>query len=351
MKKWLFGKVFIFIITIITIIVIVIKFYNLFSFPVLADGNYKQLKKIDKGKSEFTIAVFGDNKNSHKVFENLIDSVNNDPEIDFCIDLGDLVYDGEREKYNYFLNQVKRLNVPYLTAVGNHDIKEDGRAVYYNLYGPYYYSFNIGDAYFIILDDASEVELEQSQMAWLKSELKVSQKFKYKFVMFHVPLYDPREKIPPAPLFTIPIFKEYEFHHSLENKKQAGELIKLFENYNITHIYASHIHAYYTGKWGNIPFTITGGAGAELIGNDPQHDYYHYIKLEITPASYTETIVKLPTPDFEIFDRITHDLWIYIYAFFVIHFWDIILVLTLIYLGYYFIFIKYKILTYNKRNR
>ncbi|MCX7720777.1 MAG: hypothetical protein N2Z64_05775 [Dictyoglomus thermophilum] len=30
--------------------------------------------------------------------------------------------------------------------------------------------------------------------------------------------------------------------------------------------------------------TPAGGAGAELIGVDPQHDFYHYIKVNVTPT-------------------------------------------------------------------
>jgi len=325
MKNFFFNKVVLSIVALITLFVIGIKIYSAYFETDMCDNNFKEINKIKLNKTRFNVAIFGDNKNSHQVFESLIDSVNRDSTIDFAIDLGDLVYDGEMEKYQYFLGQFNGFKVPHLTAIGNHDIREEGRAVYYRLFGPFYYSFHFKNAYFIILDNANETELCGSQLTWLKTELEQAKNYKYKFVMFHVPFFDPRSKIPPKPFINIPIISEYEFHHSMSNKKQVDLLIKLFEKYNVTHIYASHIHAYYQGNWGNIPYTITGGAGAELIGTDREHDFYHYIKLQVADSTVTEKVIRLNSPDFEIFDRLTHDVWIYIYAFFVIHFWDIII--------------------------
>ncbi len=350
MKKYIFNKTLFFIVVVLLVVVLVAKIYSLFTFPAVTDNNYKQLQKIDTTQTEFSFAVFGDNKNSHAVFETLIDSLNQDSQIDFVLDLGDLVYDGEMEKYRWFLDQIGQCQKPFLTVVGNHDIREDGRKNYYNIFGPFYYSFHVGPAFFIALDDANEIQLEESQMSWLKQQLKAAKNFKYKFILLHVPFYDPRKKATARPLFSIPVLREYEFHHSLDNKRQVKELIALFEKYQVTYIFASHIHAWYEGKWGGIPFTITGGAGAELVGNHQQHDFYHYLKITIDTNGSHQKLVKLPTPDFEWIDRLTHDVWIYIYSFFVIHFLDSVIVLTLIYLlGYFFAAKKEKELISNDK--
>ena len=340
MKKYIFSKSFFIIAIILLVTVIFAKVYSLFTFPAVSDNNYKQLQKINASQTEFSFALFGDNKNSHKVFGTLIDSLNHDPDLSFALDLGDLVYDGEKEKYRWFLEQIAYSKVPFLTVVGNHDIREDGRTNYYDIFGPFYYSFHVGNAFFIALDDANEVQLEASQIHWLKTQLMMSDNFKYKFILLHVPLFDPRTKAVAKPLFSIPVLREYEFHHSLGNKQQVKELIALFEKHRVTHIYASHIHALYEGTWGQIPFTITGGAGAELIGNHPNHDFYHYLKISVFKNGMRQKIVKLSSPDFEIVDRLTHDLWIYVYSFFAIHFLDAIILLVLIYLGGYLIVAK-----------
>lgn len=112
-------------------------------------------------------------------------------------------------------------------------------------------------------------------------------------------------------------------------------------------IFSSHIHAYYTGYWGQTPFIITGGAGAELIGVDPQHDFYHYIKVNVTPSHVEYELVKLSTPPFNIWDRVLYDAWIYIYVIFSAYFWDIIIGISILHLLYYIVFINKKWLRWN----
>ncbi len=145
----------------------------------------------------------------------------------------------------------------------------------------------------------------------------------------HVPLFDPRKG-------------EYQKGHSLKNLKFAKKLNNLFDENNITMLFCSHIHSYYKGVWGKTPYIITGGGGAELADSNPNHSFYHYIKVNIKDDNIGYDVVKLKSPDFELLDRLIHDAWIYIYAFFVIHFIDTLLILSLLYLIFYILLIKLK---------
>jgi hypothetical protein len=49
----------------------------------------------------------------------------------------------------------------------------------------------------------------------------------------------------------------------------------------VTHIFAAHIHSYFSGDWNGVPYTITAGAGAPLYGTDPAHFFYHYLKVTL----------------------------------------------------------------------
>ncbi len=339
MKTKIFHKYVVTLLFSILLFATGIKIHSALTAPQVSDWNYHQLQKIDHSKRNFSFAVFGDNKNSVKTFENLISKLNND-DVLFAIDDGDLVWDGEREKFRFFLNQVKGLNKPLLTVFGNHEAKGNGRDAYYNLFGQFYYSYFIGNSYFIVLDDSNEKNLDDAQFAWLKNELKKSQKYKYRFVFMHVPLYDPQNNST-----TI-------LAHALKDKIFAKKLNDLFDENKVTMLFCSHIHGYFRGKWGKTPYIITGGGGAELMGTDPKHYFYHYIKVNVNDNSVHYDVVKLKSPDFELLDRWTHDAWIYIYAFFAVHFIDALLVITLIYLSVYIIFIKKKWLVFNlKRDK
>ncbi|WP_457551730.1 hypothetical protein, partial [Desulfobacula sp.] len=99
----------------------------------------------------------------------------------------------------------------------------------------------------------------------------------------------------------------------------AHSLLELFKTNKVSHIFASHIHSYYSGKWEGLPFTITGGAGGELVGKDPGHDFFHYLKVSVKDGDVNIAVVPIATPDFEFLDRVGSMAWIYLYAFVRIH--------------------------------
>jgi len=332
----IFNRFVIIGILILLVFTIGIKVYDEISTLNIKDWNYCQLKKIDKTKEAFSFIVFGDNKNSGKIFNDLIKRLNEE-DVLFCIDNGDLVFVGREENFELFIKQAKRLNKPLLTVIGNHELMLNGRGNYYKIFGPFYYSFTIGDSYFIVLDDANGRNLDPWQMDWLKSELEKSYKYKYKFVFMHIPLFVPEKKLKRS--------------DALRDLNCARELNALFDRYNVTMVFASHIHAYYKGTWGKTPYIITGGAGAELIGANPLHDFYHYIKVIVLPDGVRYEVIKLKSPPIRLIDRWLYDGWIYIYLLFGIYFWDIVLVLGLFYLVYYIVFIKKEWLTWNIKKR
>ncbi len=309
----------------------IVKVYSVLSFSEPHDWNYHQLQRIDRTRTNFSFVVFADNKNSITTFSELIDEVNGE-DVLFAIDVGDLVFNGEKEYFHLFINQVKKLNKPLLTAVGNHELYDGGKANYYDLFGRFYYSFNVGNSYFIVLDDANEYNIDARQMEWLREELQESQNYKYRFVFMHVPLFDPRQEEQPG--------------HSLRNVTFAKELNELFDEYNVTMIFCSHIHAYYRGEWGRTPYIITGGGGAELHGTDPNHYFYHYIRVNVSENGVKYNVVRLKSPEFGL-DRLLHAV-LYAYVFFDIHATSLILMCSL-YIGYVVVKKKRLILNFRKK--
>ncbi len=265
--------------------------------------NFERIRITDP--DNFCFAVFGDNKNSHLTFEKLLDDIDRDPEISFALALGDLVYDGEKEKYRLFLKQVKHhLQKPLLTAIGNHEVREDGRGLYAEIFGPFYYSFRIGKVCFFVLDDADKKGLDLWQRLWLEREFKrTHHQCKQRLVFFHVPLYDPRGG---------------NHRHCLP-EESARDLLNFFQNHGVSHIFSSHIHGFFQGNWSGIPYTITGGAGAELVGTDLNHYFFHYLKVRVVNGNLQVEVKRLPSPKYERLDRLAYALWLYVYAFLSIH--------------------------------
>lgn len=98
-----------------------------------------------------------------------------------------------------------------------------------------------------------------------------------KVTFMHIPLCDPRGS---------------EEDHCLP-ETLSGKLMDLFSKYHVSHIYTGHVHGYWKGMWGTIPYTVTAGAGARLYSNDPTHGFHHYLKVRVKEGRIHEEVVAV----------------------------------------------------------
>ena len=243
-------------------------------------GNLAQIKVHKSGALIF--AVLGDSRNNPVIFQQLLKQVDRDPDIAFAIHLGDMVEVGDLEKYRDFFKQVREnLHKPLLTVPGNHDVANHGRRLYHEIFGRYYYSFKINDHCFIMVDDAEPPGPDDRQLRWLEKELQKARGCRTRLVFLHTPLFDPRGD---------------SYHHCLP-EEMGRRLAALFQQYRVTHIFAGHIHSYFAGAWQGVPFTITAGGGAPLYGTDPEHYFFHYLKVTLQGDQVRVQVERVASPE------------------------------------------------------
>lgn len=66
----------------------------------------------------------------------------------------------------------------------------------------------------------------------------------------------------------------------------------LMENYNVSHVFCGHIHAYVEGIRNGVQYIITGGAGAILYPAGHPHAIHHYIRVTINDTGVTTEVIK-----------------------------------------------------------
>jgi serine/threonine-protein phosphatase CPPED1 len=232
------------------------------------DWNPRQMERLQApAGGKLTFAVLGDNRSNPEVFERLLRDMAGDPSLAFAINVGDVVEQGALKQFVDFFKQIQPYTrMPFLTAVGNHDLgKDQDLTLYREIFGPDYYAFPLQDHYFIVVNDVEPNGVGEVQWRWLEKELQASQAYKTRLVFLHTPLFDPRGG---------------DKRHCLP-EAIGRRLAALFQRYSVTHVFAGHIHSYFFGDWDSVPYTITGGAGAPLYGTDPNHFFYHYLKVTL----------------------------------------------------------------------
>ena len=237
-------------------------------------------KEVDP--EDFCFAILGDNKNDHKVFPEIMSKINDDPDISFVIHLGDMVKQPNKIFYQEFLGMVRAfLQKPFLSIPGNHDIDGQGNSIFYEqAFDKTHYTASIGGACLVFTD--TEQLVSEKEQNWLRRALWRNRKSKPLIVFMHIPLYDPRG---------------HDNHHALR-KKIADQLLSIFDEYGVDHVYAGHIHGYWTGQWRTIPYTISGGAGAELYSHKISHGFYHYLKVRIQNGHIYEKVKSVSSTPF-----------------------------------------------------
>jgi hypothetical protein len=259
-KKWLLF------------VVIIIGFLSLniyYSTLPLPDGKWisSNIEKIKvKDPENFTFAVFGGNRIRRPVFEGVLKQVDHDPDISFAIDLGDAVLKGKRLHYRHFIKQIDNyLGIPLLPVIGDNELKGSGRELYQKIFGPLYYSFKVGNSYFIVINNAEKGELDPEQMIWLKKELAGSRDYNNRIIFMHRPLDNPVNNNGGQYL----------------PEESSSKLIDLFLSHNVTHLFASDTSGYYEGTLKGIPYTITGETGAHRHKRDRVPYILNFLKVQV----------------------------------------------------------------------
>ncbi len=251
----------------------------------LNDLALQKIELLEQNSSKsFAFAFLGDNRGGCKIYQKILKKINQDKEISFIINGGDLVPNGYKKQYKSYLECVKISKKPIINIIGNHEVKwSKGEKYFEKFIGDRYFSFSFRDAYFIILDSSNQKALDKKQLSWLKKELNLSLKFKHRFVFMHTPLYDPREGV-------------LKRGHSLKDLNQAKELNLLFKRYRVSLLFCSHIHLFFDGEWRGVKFIISGGGGAPLYYYKDRA-FFHYIKVDVNSSSFDYKVIKIDAQD------------------------------------------------------
>lgn len=282
-------------------------------FTSLNIKNIKEIEKQSQGDSELTFAVVGNIKNSIEIFDKrIVESLNSDSELDFMVSTGNSVLDGSEDKYRMLYRSLKKIEMPCVLAIGQHEVSDKGYARFYRHFGPYYFSFAKGDSYFIFLDTTGRTSSEW-QNDWLIEELEESAGYRYRFVFMNKPLYSVRSGLPAE------LGEGY-----IKDKQLADFLQASFEKYGVTAVFASSQQFYDSREIGGVKYFITGGAGGWLHIDD-QSSFYHYVKVKAGPDGVQYSVVKQEMPSSHAAYQFFENAWVYIHSLFYSNIADILI--------------------------
>jgi len=243
----------------------------------LNESNLARIEGKLAGRDGFTFSVVGNIKNSNKIFEKRLVPVMRKNGVDFMISAGNAVFDGAEDKYRAIFRSLSRMGLPYLLAFGENERADFGAQRFYSHFGPYYYSFQTGDAVFFFLDSTGQTSWNW-QMRWLQKELASTRQKRYRFLILHSS---------PVPIENFPKWKSRD----VLTREQSGSLMKAIMGYDISGVFSAGYPVFEKRVIDGIPF-FNSGCGGGLLLDDAQS--YQYLNVRVEPDGVTFENVGIP---------------------------------------------------------
>jgi hypothetical protein len=143
--------------------------------------NAKNIAKLraTEATSDDTVTILftGDSQRFYNKLDDLVQVINRNSKIDFLLLDGDISDFGLLQEFIRIVQQLDKLNIPYISVIGNHDLTSRGSEVYTKMFGPKNFSFTYKDYKFLCHDDCSrEYNFPGNvpDLNWLSNEIQNS---------------------------------------------------------------------------------------------------------------------------------------------------------------------------------
>ena len=139
------------------------------------------------------IAVSGDTQRNYKESEDFVNLINARNDIDFVILNGDISDFGLLLEFNGIYKIYDKLNVPFISVIGNHDLVANGFDIYKRMFGELNFTFNYAGIKFVCHDtNGREYNFNGTtpNIEWLRNNLKLGTGVDRLIGFSHVPPMD-----------------------------------------------------------------------------------------------------------------------------------------------------------------
>lgn len=230
------------------------------------------------------VAIYGDSRTNHEIHQKVILGILSKKPI-YTINTGDLVDDGASENQWSTFNKITeklRAETKLYSAIGNH---EKNSSLYFDNFtfpgNERWYSFDVSNIRFYVLDSGSSLVPESEQYNWLVNEFKNTPGTKKKMIIMHHPIYNSGE-------------------HELDELGLRVNLVPLLKQNKVSAVISGHDHDYERSYSDGIYYIVTGGGGAPLYVQTRQIpesqkfiSIHHYMVLRVTKDKLRLTVYGL----------------------------------------------------------
>ncbi len=214
--------------------------------------------------SPFRVAMYADVQEALPKVQDIYRKMNDTPGIRFALISGDLTSRGSPEELELFQHEMKSLEFPCFSTLGNHELgtRDD---LYQFYFGRANSSFEFRGVRFSLIDSASAT-VDPLVREWLDEWLRLGQDNLHIATM-HLPPLDPVGSR----------------NGAFANRAEADDLLSALAAGHVDLTVYGHIHSYYLFENAGIPAHITGGGGASPERLDGVGR--HFLTIDLRPPN------------------------------------------------------------------
>jgi 3',5'-cyclic AMP phosphodiesterase CpdA len=221
--------------------------------------------------------VCGDPQNNYEVFDKVLAAAKS---VDFLIVAGDLTGSGTATEFTNFMDTMRASGVRFYSVPGNHDVATMPVETGYGRYvGPPHSSFDFKNTHFLLIDNSTpSLGFYPAERQWASADLKAAgaKGFEHIIAVAHVP-----------PMFPYSAKATSEQIAGIDANEQ---LVPVLKAGGAEELFCGHVHTYQQETEDGLRITITGGAGAPLMGLD---SYHNYVLVEVNGRSMSQKVVRI----------------------------------------------------------
>lgn len=182
------------------------------------------IRRQDPGDT-LKFILMGDSQRFYDDVADFVQSANSlEIPFDFVVHTGDISDFGLVDEFRWVHKYMRKLKVPYLTVVGNHDVLANGSKVYRQMYGEFDFLFEYGKFRLIFINSNSrefDFNGKVPDLDWLNQQLNQTEEGENSIVISHIAPwdgdFDPVLELPYANLLASQIPQTISLHGHQHN--------------------------------------------------------------------------------------------------------------------------------------
>ena len=154
--------------------------------------NISEILSKQQSDDSLVFIAISDTHTEYSDLRAAVTTINEMKDISFVMVCGDVTDWGLFNEFDDYYHLISRLNIPFVTLIGNHDYLSNGKLIFNKMFGPTNFYFDIGNYRMAVFDNVVwENGNQEPDFNWFQQTLNVPEGMT-SVACYHIHRFDPQ---------------------------------------------------------------------------------------------------------------------------------------------------------------